>query len=187
MAHPVLDSLDGDSKCYRRFVRSSLEERFARLIEAGARADLLRDTAHALLIDAVHDAVEAGASQRQIAERLGRSQPEVSRLAKLAREEFRGTTRLGRLVREHRTAIRRAVREAGASNARVFGSVARGEDDEQSDVDILVDIPDDFTLFDLGDLTVRVGDILGVPVDVVPTRGLKGKIRSTALNEAATL
>ncbi len=56
------------------------------------------------------------------------------------------------LLREKREDILRIAREHGAHNVRIFGSVARGEDDEQSDIDLLVDLESGRSLLDLGGL-----------------------------------
>ena len=85
----------------------------------------------------------------------------------------------------HRREILDLVHEARASNVRVFGSVARGDDGPESDYDLLIDIPDDFSLFDLSGLTVQLGELLGEHVDVVHARGLQqSHIRENALKEA---
>lgn len=60
-----------------------------------------------------------------------------------------------------------------ASNVRLFGSVARGEDAAASDVDFLVDFEPDATLLDLADLKDEFEAILGRPVDVLSSGGLK--------------
>ena len=57
------------------------------------------------------------------------------------------------------------------SNLRVVGSVARGEDTEESDIDFLVDPSPDAGLFDLGGLHEDLEELLGVPVDVISSRG----------------
>ncbi len=56
------------------------------------------------------------------------------------------------------------------SNLRVVGSVARGEDTEDSDVDFLVDLASGATLFDLGGLHEDLEELLGIPVDVISSR-----------------
>lgn len=66
----------------------------------------------------------------------------------------------------HRDEVLRILAAAGARNPRVFGSVARGEDTEESDLDLWIDPPPGFTLFDFGDLIAELTDLLGVPVDI---------------------
>lgn len=58
------------------------------------------------------------------------------------------------------------------SNPRVFGSVARGEDVEGSDVDILVDRDGNLSLFDLAKLEIELERILGVPIGRAHARGI---------------
>lgn len=140
-----------------------------------------------MLIDVVADAHQLGMTQRQIAEYLGRSQPEISRLLSLSEPRFMPKSPLGRHLVEKRSEIEMAVENAGASNIRVFGSLARGEDGPESDIDLLIDIPDGFSLFDLGRLQAEVAEIACHPLDLVPTRGLKGAIKSNAMKEAIPL
>lgn len=66
----------------------------------------------------------------------------------------------------HRIEVLCILDAAGARNPRVFGSVARGEDTEESDLDLWIDAPPGFTLFDLGGLIADLQELLGVPVDV---------------------
>lgn len=78
----------------------------------------------------------------------------------------------------NREAIRDAVRRFNAANPRVFGSVARGEDREDSDLDILVDATDDMTLFDLGGLREELQALLSCRVDVVTSGGLRSAVKA---------
>jgi predicted nucleotidyltransferase len=84
----------------------------------------------------------------------------------------------------HRTAIRRIVEAHRAHNARIFGSVARGNDTEASDLDILIDPTPETTLFDIGAIRHELLQLLGVPVDVVTPKALPEKFRHTVLAEA---
>jgi uncharacterized protein len=72
-------------------------------------------------------------------------------------------------------------------NVRVFGSVARGEDRPDSDVDILVDAPAGVSLLDLIGCQQAMEDILRVRVDLIPADGLKPGIREDALKDAVPL
>lgn len=87
----------------------------------------------------------------------------------------------------HRDAIRAIVTAHRAANPRVFGSVARGEDTEDSDIDILVDPDGRMTLFDLGAILNELTELLGVEVDVVTPNGLPDKFRARVLAEAAPI
>jgi predicted nucleotidyltransferase len=70
---------------------------------------------------------------------------------------------------------------------RIFGSVARGEDTAQSDIDLLVDLEKGRTLLDLGGALVQLQDLLGRRVDIVTERGLHWYLREKILREARPL
>lgn len=84
----------------------------------------------------------------------------------------------------HREAVRAAVSRGRATNPRVFGSVLRGEDQEGSDLDILVDPLPGATLFDLGGLQIELEEILGVRVDLLTPGDLSRYFRESVLAEA---
>ena len=86
-----------------------------------------------------------------------------------------------------RAEILAAAARHGATNVRVFGSVARGDADRASDVDFLVDFEPGRSLLDLAGLLVELEDLLGHPVDVVTEPGLKARIRQRVLAEAVTV
>jgi hypothetical protein len=75
----------------------------------------------------------------------------------------------------------------GATNIRVFGSVARGEATPSSDLDLLVDLEPGRSLVDLGGLLMDIADLLGVDVDVVTEASLKPRVRARVLAEAVRL
>jgi predicted nucleotidyltransferase/DNA-binding XRE family transcriptional regulator len=159
--------------------------------------------------------VQAGLSQSDLARRAGvpqsvvseyeggKRQPSVPTLARLisatGHELILGLERtdpgvrglpdtpLGRRLRQHRRALLRAVAAAGASNLRVFGSVARGQDGPDSDVDLLVDLPDDTSLFAVLALEGTLERILKVKVDLAPVTSLKPRVRAEALSDAVAL
>jgi predicted nucleotidyltransferase len=86
-----------------------------------------------------------------------------------------------------REAILSAARRRGASNVRVFGSVARGEADAGSDVDLLVDLEPGRSLFDLGGLLMDLEDIIGAPVGLVTEKGLRPRLRERVVRGAVSL
>ena len=88
---------------------------------------------------------------------------------------------------ERREEILRIASNHGATQVRVFGSVARGEDDARSDVDFLVNLAPGRSLFDLGGIQYELETLLGRPVDVVTERGLKRHIRDRVLRESVVL
>lgn len=91
------------------------------------------------------------------------------------------------LLREKREEILRICGKYGVQSMRVFGSAARGEAGEQSDLDFLVELEPGRTLLDLGGLQYELEALLGHPVDVVTPRGLKARIRERVLREAVPL
>jgi predicted nucleotidyltransferase len=84
----------------------------------------------------------------------------------------------------HRAEIRRIVEANRASNARVFGSVLRGEDTEQSDLDLLVEPSPGMTLLNVGTIRYRLAELLGVHVDVLTPNALPEKFRAIVMAEA---
>ncbi|HEY0513248.1 MAG TPA: nucleotidyltransferase domain-containing protein [Thermoanaerobaculia bacterium] len=90
-------------------------------------------------------------------------------------------------LRSRRDEILRIATRYGAGHVRVFGSVARGEADERSDVDFLVDLEKGRSLLDLGGLLMDLQDLLGRRVDVVTEKGLRERIRNRVLGEAVPL
>ena len=91
------------------------------------------------------------------------------------------------LLRTKREEILRIAAKYGASNVRIFGSVARGEADEQSDIDLLVDLEPKRSLLDLAGLLVDLEELLGCKVDVVPEDSLRKHIKDRVLKEAVAL
>ena len=94
---------------------------------------------------------------------------------------------LEQLRLEKRDAILAIAAKYGASNVRIFGSVARGEADEKSDVDVLVDLESGRSLLDQGGLLMDLRELLGLKVDVATERGLKPRVRERILSEAVPL
>jgi predicted nucleotidyltransferase len=88
------------------------------------------------------------------------------------------------LLEGKRAEILRVAQKHGAHNVRVFGSVARGEADQASDIDFLVDMEPGRSLLDLGGLQADLENLLDCRVDVVTEGGLKARIRARVLHEA---
>lgn len=87
----------------------------------------------------------------------------------------------------HKEAIRSIVTENRGLNPRVFGSVVHGNDTNDSDLDLLVDVLPGTTLFDLGGLQVELEYLLGIPVDLQTPGDLPLKFRAQVLVEAKPL
>lgn len=84
----------------------------------------------------------------------------------------------------HRVAVRQVIAANRASNGRVFGSVLRGEDSEDSDLDLLIDPTPRTSLFDIGAIRHELKKLLGVRVDVLTPGALPDSFRDQVLAEA---
>ena len=91
------------------------------------------------------------------------------------------------LIEQHRSEIRTIAERHGLRNVRVFGSMARGDATDASDVDLLVSLPPDRTGLALGGMLVDVQDLLHRRVEVVTERGLHPALRQRVLTEARPL
>jgi hypothetical protein len=134
--------------------------------------------------------------------RVGRREPSFSTLRRLVEAtgseletRIRSTpSRLKRLVgpigqrvRHHRREIKRTAERHGMSNVRVVGSVARGEDGPESDVDLLVDLSPGVSLFALARLQGELEQILSAPVDIIPGDGLEPGVEGSVHSEMVAL
>ncbi len=95
--------------------------------------------------------------------------------------------KLEALLRAKREEILRVCAKHGAYNVRLFGSVARGEAGEQSDIDLVVEFEPGRSLLDHAALRLELQELLGRKVDVVSARGIKPRIRERVLREAMPL
>lgn len=105
-------------------------------------------------------------------------------------DDWSASERLGpvaRKVLQHRDEIRAVVARHGLSNPRLFGSVARGEDTLNSDLDMLIDVAPGVGLFALARCERELEALLGVRVDLVPADGLRPAVAPSALAEARPL
>jgi uncharacterized protein len=148
-------------------------------------------------------AARAGVTQSVIsAYESGHRQPAIPTLAALVdatgyqlvmslRRQPRRMGRLsgpvGRRVRRHRHDVVAAAAAHGVRNLRVFGSVARGQDRPDSDVDLIVDLPAGMSLFGLGRVQAELEAILGTRVDLVPAQDLKPGVRARVEHELVAL
>ncbi|MGD1698827.1 nucleotidyltransferase family protein [Dapis sp. BLCC M229] len=91
------------------------------------------------------------------------------------------------ILNNYRQEILELANKYGAYNVRIFGSVARGEADANSDIDFLVDMEVGRSLFDLGGLLMELQELLGCRVDLVTEKGLRKRLRERVLREAIEL
>jgi predicted nucleotidyltransferase len=166
---------------------AAVERAFVEHLKRTSRhAGELRAAATRELVVAASQARDLGWSQRRIGLALGRSQPEIARLLRLEAETGGGSDHvhgpvplLTLLLRDRRDEIVDAAARHGVRNVRVFGSVARGEDTEESDVDLLVDLDPGVGMFAIGALESELEEMLGREVDVVIARALRESVAET--------
>ena len=173
-------------------------------VEARLAGTLLREARQRAGLTQVELARRGGVRQSVVsAYESGARQPSLPTLARLIeaggmrldvqvrRRRGAGISRLtgplGRRVRASRADIVTAVAAHGARNVRVFGSVARGQDTADSDVDLVVDIPHGMSLIGLGRLESDLRELLNTDVDLVPSDGLKPDVAAAVLAEAISL
>ena len=94
---------------------------------------------------------------------------------------------LRELVEGKRDEILRIARAHGARNVRLFGSAARGDADETSDVDFLVEFEPGTSLLQHGAMIAELEELLGRKVDVAPEKTLRERVRDRVLREAVPL
>lgn len=90
-------------------------------------------------------------------------------------------------IQQKRDAILEIARRYGASDIRIFGSVARGDATEESDLDILVRLEPGRSLIDQGGLLMDLRELLGIKVDVVSEGALHGRFGQIVRSEAVPL
>jgi predicted nucleotidyltransferase len=95
--------------------------------------------------------------------------------------------RPSQILASRREDVLALARERGATNVRVFGSVARGEDGPSSDIDLLVGFPPGTTLLTVIGLELALRELLGVDVDLGPADALRAEMRERVLGEAKPL
>lgn len=96
-------------------------------------------------------------------------------------------TMLDPLIKTHRRELLALAERKGLRNVRVFGSMARGDADETSDVDLLVTLPPRTSGFALAGLKLDFEAILGRQVDVLTEGSLHENFRNRVLSEAIPL
>lgn len=144
----------------------------------------------------------AGITQSVVsAYEAGRREPALSTLSRLVeatgaslrvvvepqRDRPLPSTARGQRVQRSRLQLREVAARHGASNLRLFGSTARGEDGPDSDIDLLVHLDRPTGLIGLARLQHELEEILGAPVDLVPDDSLKPDVRAAVDRDAVTL
>jgi predicted nucleotidyltransferase/DNA-binding XRE family transcriptional regulator len=171
--------------------------------EAVTAAALLRRARKRAGLSQAELAARTGVTQSVIsAYESGRRQPAVPALAKLVdaagydlalglRRQPGRLSRLsgpvGRRVRRHRHDLVAAAAAHGVQNLRVFGSVARGEDRPDSDVDLLADLLPGLSLFGLGRAEAGLEAIIGTRVELISAQDLKPAVRARVERDLVAL
>jgi len=89
---------------------------------------------------------------------------------------------ISEIIGDKKAQILALAAKYGASNVRIFGSVAEGTADERSDIDFLVELESGRSLFDVGGLLMELQNLLGRSVDVVTEKGLHWYIKERILS-----
>lgn len=84
---------------------------------------------------------------------------------------------------KHRDKVLEIIARYPVSNPRIFGSTARGEDKEGSDLDLVVDPEGTFSYFDMAGLAIELEGVLGCPVDIGTARSLRPHISANAVRD----
>ncbi|MFQ5979407.1 MAG: nucleotidyltransferase family protein [Candidatus Heimdallarchaeota archaeon] len=95
--------------------------------------------------------------------------------------------KLNEKLKNKRLDIHKIAEKYGAKNIRIFGSIARGEAESTSDIDILVDLEKGRSLLDLGGFQMALQHLMGRRVDVITEKGLRSRIREQVIKDAVPL
>jgi predicted nucleotidyltransferase len=75
------------------------------------------------------------------------------------------------------------LKSHGVKSAAVFGSVARGTSNAESDVDVVIEIPRPYGLFEFVEIKNRIEDVLGKKVDLVEYNSIKPRIKDNIIKD----
>ena len=148
-----------------------------------ARRD--EDVARLRRVLALRAMVATGMSQREIATALGISQPAVSQQLRAASDL--SSVHPAKLIEAAAPVLRRLAEDAGYGRLAVFGSVARREAGEDSDIDLLVEAPEGTSSFGFIKFKQRIEQVLGRQIDLVDYGGLMPRLDDDLRREAVLL
>lgn len=149
----------------------------------GARHD--EDVARLRRVLALRAMVATGMSQREIATRLGISQPAVSQQLKAASDM--SSVHPEMLIEAAAPVLRRLAEDAGYGRLAVFGSVARRQAGQDSDIDLLVEAPEGTSSFGFIKFMQLIEQVLGRQIDLVDYGSLKPRLDDDIRREAVLL
>ena len=90
-------------------------------------------------------------------------------------------------IQQHQQTIKDLAQQFGIKNLRVFGSIAKGQDNENSDLDLLVEASPTTKLFDICGLQIELEELLNLKVDVVTDNSLPPKFKEEVMQYAIPL
>lgn len=143
------------------------------------------DVARLRRVLALRAMVATGMSQREIATALGVSQPAVSQQLRAASDL--SSVHPEQLVDAAAPVLRRLAEDAGYGRLAVFGSVARREAGQESDIDLLVEVPEGTSSFGFIKFKQLIEQVLGRQIDLVDYGGLKPRLDDDIRREAVLL
>ncbi|MFC5728045.1 MULTISPECIES: nucleotidyltransferase domain-containing protein [Nocardioides] len=149
----------------------------------GARHD--EDVARLRRVLALRAMVATGMSQREIATALGISQPAVSQQLRTASDL--SSVHPEKLIEAAAPVLRRLAEDAGYGRLAVFGSVARRQAGQESDIDLLVEAPEGTSSFEFIRFKQLLERVLGRQIDLVESGGLKPRLDDDIRREAVLL
>jgi predicted nucleotidyltransferase len=90
-------------------------------------------------------------------------------------------------ITEIKSKILPVLKKYGVKRASLFGSVARGESTKNSDIDLLVELPEGSSLFELGGLKMELEELLGLKVDILTFNSLHHLLKDKILKEQVAI
>lgn len=157
-------------------------DRMAALLSGSAR----RKPDQATAIKALFDLAESRSREHQAAEDISAHYTDsMSESTHRAQQRLSGPS--GQRVALHRDELLEVLRRHGVTNPEIFGSTARGDDREDSDLDLLVDFAPGTDLIDMANIKAELEAVLGASVDLIPRDGLKDRVRISAALDVVPL
>lgn len=156
-------------------------ERLAARLHEGRR----HQTAEAIVAKVLDRAGSRAQASRTADDRDDYYTGSMSESVHRARQPLSGPS--GRRVALHRHELLDVLRRHGVTNPEIFGSTARGDDREDSDLDLIVDFAPGTDLIDMVNIKAELEAILGTPVDLIPRDGLKERVRAAAARDLVPL
>lgn len=164
--------------------------RQGKVVAPGRLAVWLRESrrhqaAGAIVVEMLDRVGSRAQTSRTVDERSDYYTGSMSESVQRARRPLSGPS--GRRVALHRDELLDVLRRHGVTNPQIFGSTARGDDREDSDLDLLVDFAPGTDLIDMVNIKAELEAILGTSIDLIPRDGLKDRVRAGAVRDLVPL